>query len=258
MALLAERGSVRGMDGVPEEVKRVFVTSHDIAPEWHVRMQAAFQKFTDNAVSKTVNLPRSATREDVARVFQMADRLGCKGVTIYRDGSRDRQVLNLERKEPARESSSEPRYRPEFVTGVTRRMKTGCGDLFVTINSDEQGPVEVFGRLGKAGGCASSQGEALCRIISIALQNNVSPRDIVRELKGISCNRPAWQSGEKVHSCADAIARTLETRGTGEGDGGEEPVQGSHTGACPQCGGSLRHESGCVSCSQECGYNECG
>lgn len=256
METLAEKGSVRGVPGVPEEVQRVFATSHDIDPEWHVRMQAAFQKFTDNAVSKTVNLPRRATRDDVHRVFTLAHRLGCKGVTVYRDGSRDRQVLNLGDGRLPGDAPREPRVRPEFVSGVTRRMKTGCGDLLVTINDDDQGPVEVFGRLGKAGGCASSQGEALCRVISLALRNNVPPGDIVRELKGISCNRPAWQSGVRISSCADAVARSLER----ETDGAEgDPPEGETTspGACPVCGGGLKHQSGCVSCSQDCGYTQC-
>lgn len=262
LSLLALKGSLAGMKDVPEDVRRVFVTSHDISPEWHVRMQAAFQKFTDNAVSKTVNLPRSATRDDVARVFLLAGELGCKGVTVYRDGSRDRQVLNLGRSEavPCSEPATEPRSRPEFVSGITRRMKTGCGDLFVTINRDEKGPVEVFSRLGKAGGCASSQGEALCRMISLALSNHVTPEAIVRELRGISCNRPGWQGGQRINSCADALALALETGETPREDAGREPdeTHPGYTGACPNCGAGLKHESGCVSCSLDCGYTECG
>ncbi len=260
LALLAEKGSLGGIEGIPDDVRRVFVTSHDIGPEWHVRMQAAFQKYTDNAVSKTVNLPRNATREDVAAVFRLAERLGCKGVTVYRDGSRDRQVLNLGREAASIPSLSGPRSRPEFVSGVTRRMKTGCGDLFVTINEDEHGPVEVFSRLGKAGGCASSQGEALCRVISLALRNHVAPEEIVRELKGISCNRPGWQSGERINSCADAVAKTIESRISGKIDAGHEQSGQSdtHAGACPNCGAGLKYESGCVSCALDCGYTECG
>jgi len=262
LSRLALKGSLAGMDEVPEDVRRVFVTSHDISPEWHVRMQAAFQKFTDNAVSKTVNLPGNATREDVARVFLLAGELGCKGVTVYRDGSRDRQVLNLGRSEAvvAQAPIAEPRSRPEFVSGTTRRIKTGCGDLFVTINRDEKGPVEVFSRLGKAGGCASSQGEALCRMISLALSNHVPPEAIVRELRGISCNRPGWQGGQRINSCADAIALALETgQAPKEASGSEhgEPQPGL-PGACPNCGAGLKHESGCVSCALDCGYTECG
>lgn len=262
LSLLALKGSLAGMKAVPEDVRKVFVTSHDISPEWHVRMQAAFQKFTDNAVSKTVNLPRSATRDDVARVFLLAGELGCKGVTVYRDGSRDRQVLNLGRSEavPVSEPATGPRSRPEFVSGMTRRMKTGCGDLFVTINRDEKGPVEVFSRLGKAGGCASSQVEALCRMISLALSNHVPPEAIVSELRGISCNRPGWQGGQRINSCADALALALETGETPREDAGREPdeTHPGYTGACPNCGAGLKHESGCVSCSLDCGYTECG
>jgi ribonucleoside-diphosphate reductase alpha chain len=256
---LAEKGSLRDIPGIPDDMKRVFVTSHDIGPEWHVMMQAAFQKFTDNAVSKTVNLPAGASREDVEEVFLLARKLGCKGVTVYRDGSRDRQVLNLGGTASVTAPAEGPRSRPEFVSGVTRRMKTGCGDLFVTINKDDHGPVEVFGRLGKAGGCAASQGEALCRVISLALKNNVPSDEIVRELKGISCNRPGWQAGERINSCADAVARTLESSVSPENspEGAEETFQGP-AGACPYCGAGLKYESGCVSCSQDCGYTECG
>lgn len=255
-SVLAEKGGLQGIEGVPDDVRKVFVTSHDIGPEWHVRMQAAFQKYTDNAVSKTVNLPRNASRDDVAQVFMLAESLGCKGVTVYRDGSRDRQVLNLAAGGHVSSPAVEPRNRPEFVSGVTRRMKTGCGDLFVTINHDEKGPVEVFSRLGKAGGCASSQVEALCRVISLALRNHVPPETIVRELKGISCNRPGWQSGERISSCADAIARTLESHSSKPDEPSPEPPDSQ--GACPNCGAGLKYESGCVSCALDCGYTQCG
>ncbi len=255
---LAEKGGLRDIPGIPEDMRRVFVTAHDVSPEWHVRMQAAFQKFTDNAVSKTVNLPADASRDDVEAVFLLAWKLGCKGVTVYRDGSRDRQVLNLGRAGGHSERIGGPRNRPESVSGVTRRVKTGCGDLFVTINRDDHGPVEVFGRLGKAGGCAASQGEALCRMISLALRNNVPPEEITRELRGISCNRPGWQAGKKVNSCADAIAGTLESSVSPEDRPEREEPFLSHSGACPGCGAGLKYESGCVSCSQDCGYTECG
>jgi len=262
MQRIAEEGTLHEIEEVPEDLRNLFVTAHDISPEVHIRMQSAFQKFTDNAVSKTVNLPGNATREDVARVFLLAGELGCKGVTVYRDGSRDRQVLNLGRSEAvvAQAPIAEPRSRPEFVSGTTRRIKTGCGDLFVTINRDEKGPVEVFSRLGKAGGCASSQGEALCRMISLALSNHVPPEAIVRELRGISCNRPGWQGGQRINSCADAIALALETgQAPKEASGSEhgEPQPGL-PGACPNCGAGLKHESGCVSCALDCGYTECG
>ena len=139
-------------------------------------------------------------------------------------------------------------------------MKTGCGDLFVTINEDGKGPVEVFSRLGKAGGCASSQVEALCRMISLALKNHVPTGEIVRELRGISCNRPGWQGGQRINSCADAIAISLEQREASGDEAKQETDEAApgHTGACPNCGAGLKHQSGCVSCALDCGYTECG
>lgn len=276
---LAEKGSCRSIEGIPQEVKRVFVTSHDISPSFHVRMQAAFQKFTDNAVSKTVNLPSGATREDVSQVFRLARQLGCKGVTVYRDGSRDRQVLNLKSSAgETPEGASDhprtgPRPRPEITMGVTRRVRTGCGNLYVTINEDEQGPVEVFCQMGKAGGCAASQSEAISRMVSLALRSHVPVEEIVSELKGISCHRLAWQNGHRILSCADAMGKALEWHRNPSADGSakdpdlvitetetrsEEPGADRLAGACPFCGGPLKYESGCVSCALECGYSECG
>ncbi|MCK5786377.1 MAG: vitamin B12-dependent ribonucleotide reductase [Candidatus Sabulitectum sp.] len=277
---IAEKGSCKDLEEVPEDVREVFVTSHDISPSYHVRMQAAFQKYTDNAVSKTVNLPSDATREDVAQVFRLARKLGCKGVTVYRDGSRDKQVLNLNSESP--EVNDEPalvgpRPRPELTKGVTRRVRTGCGNLYVTINEDEYGPVEIFSQMGKAGGCAASQSEAISRMVSLALRSHVHPSEIASELKGISCHRLAWQNGTRILSCADAMGKALEWHmKSGEDDQKEQsdnepdvtviaqevPVSSDSVnnlaGACPFCGGPLKYESGCVSCALECGYSECG
>lgn len=282
---IAEKGSCSGLEDVPEDVRSVFVTSHDISPSYHVRMQAAFQKYTDNAVSKTVNLPSDATREDVAQVFRLARQLGCKGVTVYRDGSRDKQVLNLnsetnaDAEEEVKEALAKvgPRPRPELTNGVTRRIRTGCGNLYVTINEDEHGPVEIFSQMGKAGGCAASQSEAISRMVSLALRSHVHTSEIASELKGISCHRLAWQNGTRILSCADAMGKALEWHMRSEQD---EEEKGSEleedltvivkentgtasslnnlAGACPLCGGPLKYESGCVSCALECGYSECG
>ncbi len=162
MKEVAARGSVAEVDGVPDEVKRVFVTAHDTSPEWHVRMQAAFQKHTDNAVSKTVNFSHGAAKEDVASVYMQAFEQGCKGVTIYRDRSRDTQVLNIvgpvsaKADEPKPEVTRTPRPRPQVTKGETVKMQTGCGKLYVTINEDENGLCEVFSQMGKGGGCAST------------------------------------------------------------------------------------------------------
>ena len=148
---IAQVGSVQGLAEVPEHVQQLFKTSHEIAPEWHVQIQAAFQQHTDNAVSKTVNFPGDATREDVEAVYLAAYQQGCKGVTIYRDGSRDKQVLNIGI-DKVDSKKIAPRPRPQRTHGLTERISTGCGKLYVTINSDDQGMCEVFAQMGKTGG----------------------------------------------------------------------------------------------------------
>lgn len=295
-ARIAEKGTCQGISEIPEDIQRIFVTSHDISPAYHVRMQAAFQKYTDNAVSKTVNLPENATRKSVAEVFKLSRRIGCKGVTVYRDKSRDKQVLNLANSKESEKANDValpsmpigPRDRGDVTSGITRRIRTGCGKLYITINRDENGPVELFSQMGKAGGCAASQSEAISRLISLALRSNVKPEAIVKELKGISCHRIVWQGGNRILSCADAIGQTIEWYSNENIDDlpmkstdtiqSIEPVMGEQSnntemndaesndeevvenlaGACPMCGGPLKYESGCVACSLNCGYSECG
>ena len=175
---VADEGSARHVDDVPAVWRKVFATAHDVTPEWHIKLQAAFQDATDNAVSKTVNFPNDATADDVDKVYRLAFRSGCKGVTIYRDGSRDEQVLNVGAaykqgapRDPAAGGIATTRpARPRLLSGETERMDTGCGKLFVIMNDDEHGPREVFANMGKAGGCASSNTEALGRLISLALK----------------------------------------------------------------------------------------
>ncbi|UCF09198.1 MAG: vitamin B12-dependent ribonucleotide reductase, partial [Thermoplasmata archaeon] len=170
MRKIAKKGSVAGMDEVPEHVQKLFVTAHDISPEWHIRMQAAFQKYVDNAVSKTVNFPNKATTKDIKKVYVLAYELGCKGVTVYRDGSRDKQVLNIGTVKGKALPAIKPRPRPSVMQGTTMRIETGCGRLYVTINEDDQGLFEIFAQMGKSGGCAMSQSEAVSRLISLALR----------------------------------------------------------------------------------------
>lgn len=219
MRKIAKHGSVRHMEEVPEDVRRVFATAHDIDPIWHIKMQAMFQKYTDNAVSKTVNFRNEATKEEVRQVYMLAYKLGCKGVTIYRDGSRDSQVLNIgavnnnENKESKEQSTDErtlmPRVRPEVTIGITEKIKIGCGNLYVTVNSDENGICEVFTNLGRAGGCPS-QSEATSRLISIALRSGIDVKSVIEQLRGIRCHSTLRQKGLKVLSCPDAIGRVLE------------------------------------------------
>lgn len=249
MKRIAQKGSIQDFAEIPEEVRKVFVVAHDVSPDWHIRIQAAFQKDTDNAVSKTINFPFSATRGEVEDAYLMAFHLGCKGLTIYRDGSRDKQVLNIQRK--PQYPQVEPRPRPDKTDGVTERINTGCGKLYVTVNADEYGFCEVFAQMGKAGGCAYSQIEATSRLISLALRSGVKVEAIIRQLMGIRCPSPTWRNGEQVVSCSDAIAKVLnryaETHIAYDSD---------QMGACPDCGAAVEHEGGCIVC-RACGFSRC-
>lgn len=267
MKELARRGSVRGIEKVPQWVQQLFATAHDITPEWHVRIQAAFQKHTDNAVSKTVNFPHDATREDVANVYRLACELGCKGITIYRDGSKESQVLSVNRETPqasaeklAEAETRTPRKRPLRTSGFTERVSTGCGTLYVTVNRDEKGICEVFSTLGKTGGCATAQLEAISRLLSLALRSGLDPASIVKQLRGIRCPSIAWQQGHAILSCSDAIASVLEKELE---DAPERPKDVDATpvrnvaGQCPDCGNLLVYQEGCFLCPS-CGYTKCG
>ncbi|MBI5814555.1 MAG: vitamin B12-dependent ribonucleotide reductase [Nitrospinae bacterium] len=297
MENVAYSGHIEDMEAIPEDIRKVFVTAHGISPEWHLRTQAAFQRHTDNAVSKTVNFPNEAKIEDVAKVYMLAYHLGCKGVTIYRDGSREEQVLSTgstygkgkaEEEHPHQiEDKAAIRPRPDVVTGSTHRINTGCGSMYVTINKDETGrPLELFTQLGKAGGCAASQTESIGRLVSLALRAGVDVEVVRSQLSGISCHQPAWDKGVRISSCADAIGKAIgqwlelhkeeeernETKGQGlkgaggNGNGakvihisakpaGPDPAAVA-VGACPSCGGQLRHVEGCLLCGG-CGYSKC-
>ena len=268
MQEIAEHGTVQGIDAIPEDVKRVFVTAHDITPEEHIAMQAAFQKYTDNAVSKTVNFPADASVTDVEKVYMLAYRTGCKGVTIYRDGSRDEQVLSVGKKEqkseggapataPAPEAAVVKRNRPKALRGTTYQMETGCGPIYITINEDEAGLFELFTTMGKAGGCAASQCEAIGRMVSLAWRSGIEAKHVVKQLKGISCHCPTGFGENRVSSCADAVAKAIEMRMRENGLGDcIEKKEKKTRGACPDCGGPIEHEGGCVVC-RVCSYSEC-
>jgi len=222
-------------------------------------MQAAVQKSTHNAVSKTVNFPREANREDIVKVYMLAYEEGLKGITIYRDRSRESQVLVTGREKEVEDIGLTPRKRAKTTTGVTERVTTGCGYIYVTVNSDERGICEVFSTLGKAGGCASAQLEATCRLISLALRSGVDVAKIVRQLRGIRCPSIAWEEGKAVLSCADAIASVLEKHTTIYDDRPKLEDYGlakNLAGQCPDCGGLLAYEEGCFKCPA-CGYTKC-
>ena len=290
MEQLAETGTLHDLD-VPEWVKDVFRTSHDITPEWHVRMQAAFQQYTDNSVSKTINFPTTATVEDVGEAYRLAYETGCKGITVYRDGSKEGQVLSTGQTNAAGEESTAaqagstvraPKDRPRQIQGVTERVHTGHGNMYVTINFQEEGkPFEVFSTLGKAGGCDSAQLEAISRLASLALRSGVSVEDVVEQLRGITCC-PFWDEGTLVRSGPDAVALALQRyiegdaersehtesksvqmqfmpepmyhngNGNGNGKGGAAPTARK----CPDCNTPVIYQEGCLMCIS-CGWNKC-
>ena len=291
MRKIAKEGTIAHIAEIPEDIRRVFVCAHDVSPVYHTRMQAAFQRHTDNAVSKTVNFPHSATREEVAEVYMLAYKMGCKGVTIYRDGSRAEQVLNIGSvKKEGGESGDAPkkiapRARPAITHGVTEKVRIGCGNLYVTVNYDDKGICEVFANLGRAGGCPS-QSEATSRLVSIALRSGMEVEAIVEQLKGIRCHSTLLQKREKgikVLSCPDAIGKVIEKVAREQHFGcfppqKREPTQPSREEApidiplerenrgceegvthavCPDCGAKLEHEGGCVIC-RSCGFSKCG
>jgi len=258
MRELAEGKKLHDIPGIPEEIKRLFVCAHDISPEWHVRMQAAFQKFTDSAVSKTVNFPYEATPEDVAKVYTLAYHEGLKGITIYRDRSREGQVLTVGKKRGKTEGKLVPRKRPKVTRGITERVSTGCGYIYITVNFDEQGIAEVFSTLGKAGGCAAAQLEAISRLISLALRSGVDVNSIAGHLRGIRCPSIAWEQGRAVMSCADAIATVLQKYANNEDSSNSKvsEVVKSWAGQCPECGSPLIYQEGCNICPN-CGFTKC-
>lgn len=263
MQKIAEHGTIQDIEEIPAVLRALFMTTHDITPEDHIRMQAAFQKSTDNAVSKTVNFPKTATIEEVRKVYERAYQLDCKGVTIYRDGSRENQVLSTGRTAQSVEvrENKAVRERPLILKGSTYKMQTGCGALYVTINEGEDGlPFEVFTAMGKAGGCASSQSEAMGRLISLAWRSGVEPKQVVRQLLDISCHSPSGFGEKKILSCADAVAKAVRFHLSSSGDAATEKVvkrEPKIKGACPECGGRLANEEGCPKC-HSCGYSQCG
>jgi len=284
LSKVVEEGSIQSIEEIPKDVRRVFKCALDIAPEWHVRMQAAFQKWTDNAVSKTINLPNHATKADVEKAFLLAYELKCKGITVYRDGSREEQVLAIKKTERKKEEEKirpparyhKPRPRPKITRGVTIETKTGCGSLYVTINEDDEGIAEVFVQLGKSGGCAASQTEAIGRLLSIALRSWVDPESLIKQLKGIRCPSIGFDNGEIITSCADGVAKALEKHLKGEYKKIKLDVKGVKPltefvketeeektktkmigGVCPECGNVLEYGEGCATC-RFCGFTKCG
>ncbi len=246
---LAEAGSCREIPEIPARWRDVFACAHDVSPEGHLRMQAAFQEWTDSAVSKTVNFPASATPEDVRRVFELASTLDVKGITVYRDRSRDLQPMAL-RTAAAPPAAAERRPVPGEATGVRYRYPTNLGNAYVTITDDAEGPREVFISLGKCGSDIGALSEAIGRLVSAALARRVPPEELARQLVDIT-SQPVPGADGWVKSLPDAVGQAL-LRHLGRPKADPGAATG---GLCPECGGPLRFEEGCSKCS--CGHTKC-
>ena len=271
---VARQGVVHGLRGVPEDVQRVFVTAHEVAYEWHVRHQAAFQKSTDNGVSKTINLPNSASVEDVARAYHIAWDLGCLGITVFRDGCKE-GVLHVGTKVPdkreAEAASSLPavvKPRPRSLSGRTYRVETPLGTAFIVVNANGDGePFEVFVSVGKAGSDTMAVAEAIGRLVSLTLRmpSPLSPKrrleEVIGQLSGIGGGRPLGFGPQRVLSLPDGIARVLaEHVGQVKAEESGPAAKGAKLTAgdiCPECGqATFVYEEGCKKC-YGCGFNEC-
>ena len=281
---------VQRLFGDDENLPDYVVTSHDIDPYFRVKMQGVIQKYTDSSISSTINLAEDIDVETVADIYITAYKEGLKGVTVYREGSREGILQTDAQAEKAEEAISapatpdqiaaagfHPRQRPAVTTGITERINTGEGKIYVTINEDEHGICEVFSTIGKAGGNAAAQSEAISRLISIALRSGVDPQELIRELKGISGPNPVWENGELILSTPDAIGKAIERyvqRNAGQGSQVAEEgpaavslqeapppsfVQGSGSKTmttCPECGSTVAHENSCLMC-KHCGWSKC-
>lgn len=282
---VSRQGSIRAVETLPAELRRVFVTAMDIAPEWHLRMQAAFQRHTDNAVSKTVNLPHSATVEDIRAIYRMACAEGCKGVTVYRDGCKATQVLTTGVAGTRPPAATRVRERPDLVTGFTQKIQTGLGAMYLTVNEVDGKPFEVFATIGKSGHSVTAKAEAIGRLVSLAFRSGIDVRDVVGQLKGIGGEHPVLQRKGLLLSIPDAIAWALENRylkgrprpaGTLASadastlDGAPrapqdplhppvppDPLGPLDRGRCPDCGAELVFQEGCRACPN-CAYTRCG
>jgi len=262
MEEIAKGGSIQKMDHLPLELREVFVTAMDIEPIWHLKMQAAFQKYTDNAVSKTVNLPNEATKEEIWDIYWKAYEYGCKGVTVYRDGSKFSQVLctgdDKKKDEEATETDAQSvvKSRPDVIYGFTQKISTGLGELFLTVNEMNGKPFEVFATIGKSGGSITAKAEAIGRLVSLALRSGVEVREIVQQLKGIGGENPKFMKKKLVKSIPDAIAHVFESRYL-QGDHVDAGSPSLNKELCPDCGEPLVFEEGCHIC-KSCAFTKCG
>jgi len=266
MQKIAEANSIQEFEEIPEDVRRIFVTAADVSAEEHIRMQAAFQKNCDSSVSKTINMPNEVTEDDVRTAYWQAYKGGCKGVTIYRDGSRQNQVLSTgvtpESSEQAKDQAEAPpiprkeavpKQRPVTLEGFTEKIITGYGNLYITVNKFGNKPFEIFAQIGKSGYSTMADTEAISRLISLALRSGINVDDIIDQLTGIGGASPIYQKGEMVMSIPDAIAKVLKKH---FGNGHHKVDRDVNLEFCPDCGGRIQHESGCMVCPS-CGFSKC-
>ncbi len=278
-------GVLKEVEGIPEDLKNVFITALEIDPVWHIRIQAAFQEYTDNAVSKTINLPETATVDDVRKAYELSYSLGTKGITIYRTGSRSFEPLQKVKPAAAEAMAGEgkmvimpPKKKPTPIIADGTRIKKKCdvGSVYTSIFYEEgDGPVEVFVNLGKSGGYLAAAAEVTGRLASLALKYGATLDEISGELIGISCGQKVGMGSNAVLSMFDAVGKSVLEISRGEqlsifGDHdevsrvdvvktSEELTQAeSKFGACPDCGSPLRAEEGCFKCTNVfCGYSKC-
>jgi len=249
--------SIADLEMVPDRIKALFLTAADISPDEHVRMQAAFQKHCDSSVSKTINLPQSATCEDVAEAFQLAYKMGCKGITVYRDNSRQHQVLSVQGPNGTNSDGVQQvvtSRRPTLLNGFTEKVRTGYGNLYVTVNVKDGQPFEVFAQIGKSGYTTMADTEAICRLISLSLRSGIPVDLIIRQLRGIGGSSQVFSGSGKVASIPDAIAQVLTRHFRAHDEGGDEPLAPAEI--CPECSGGMTFDGGCFSCPT-CGYSNC-
>ena len=267
---------VKEMFGTDENLPEYVVTAHNVDPYFRVKMQGVVQKYIDSSISSTVNLAEETTVDTVADIYMTAYKADLKGITVYREGSREGILITDDKSSENEEQNSETaemktaRNRPSITEGKTRRMRTGDGTLYVTVNEEENGLCEVFTAIGKAGGTVAAQTEAISRLISLALRSGIDPNSIINQLKGISGPNPTWEDGQLILSTPDAIGRALETFVNGDSPSQEKKSQfeiaeekssrgkaGQYGQDCNECDGSgIVNEGGCLVC-KDCGWSKC-
>lgn len=271
-------GKLNGIDEIPEDIKNVFITALEINPEWHIKIQAAFQKYTDNAVSKTINFPKEATVDDVRTAYLLAYSLGTKGITIYRSGSREKEVIQTVKTEEKiiNIKKIEKKRTPEAARGVRLRKNCDAGKVYTSVFFEEgDGPVEVFVNLGKSGGYMAGSAEVTGRLASLALKYGANLEEVADELVGISCGQKIGFGNNMTLSMFDAVGKALLQVSKGDQLDMFEKEEAenkdvllnikakladheSKFSSCPDCGSPLYAEEGCFKCSNSyCGYSKC-